>query len=81
MHLAGQRNEAAAECMAMQRNHLTARALGATTEQAHAAARAYYARLYPLVPDQYRDAECRPGGGLDEGLPDPPWQPAGSPRT
>ena len=34
---------------------------------------AYWRNIYPLMPDSYRSAECRPGGAMDERLPDAPW--------
>jgi hypothetical protein len=69
MHLSGRLNEAAAECAAVQRDAHTARLLGAPDELAAA----YWRNLYPLMPDGYRSADCRPGGPLDEGLADAPW--------
>jgi hypothetical protein len=73
MHMAGIVNEAAAECAAMQRDVRTARALGASREQARELARYYWDQVYPQMPDEYRSSECAPGGELDEGLVDAPW--------
>jgi hypothetical protein len=72
-HMAGQTVEAEAECAAVQRDALTARLLGATPEQASSLARAYWLEVYPQLPDSYWTAECAPGMGLDERLPDAPW--------
>ena len=66
MHLSGRLEEAAAECAAVQRDAHTARLLGAP-------AAAYWRDVYPLMPDGYRSADCRPGGTLDDGLTDAPW--------
>jgi hypothetical protein len=71
MHLSGRLNEAAAECAAVQRDAHTARLLGASDAAELAAA--YWRDIYPLMPDGYRSADCRPGGPLDEGLADAPW--------
>jgi hypothetical protein len=71
MHLSGRLNEAAAECAAVQRDAHTARLLGASDAAEPSAA--YWRDVYPLMPDGYRSADCRPGGPLDEGLADAPW--------
>ncbi len=73
MHMRQVRSEGLAECMAVQRDAVTAMLLGATHDQAVALARAYFRDDFPLLPDEYRAAECRSGGQLDEHLPDPPW--------
>lgn len=73
MHLAGEKNEAHAECRAMQRNARTAELLGATPEQGQALATSYWEHWYPQVTSTYRDADCAPSGALDEGLPGAPW--------
>jgi hypothetical protein len=73
MHLAGRLGEAEAECAAVQRDAHTARLLGADPADAAALAAAYWADVYPLMPDGYRSPECRPGGALDERLTDAPW--------
>jgi hypothetical protein len=36
---------------------------------------AYWRTVYPAMPDGYRSTACRPGGTLDEHLPDAPWAP------
>jgi hypothetical protein len=74
MHLLDERDEAVAECAAMQRDAVTARALGADDRTGRLIARAYYRSWYGTVTSEYRSPECRPGGLLDEGLPEPPWQ-------
>jgi hypothetical protein len=57
----------------MQRDAAMARRLGATEDAALALAVRYWQEIYPSMPDAYRTADCRPGGKLDEHLPDPPW--------
>ena len=72
-HLAGVRNEAAADCYGLQRVAWVAHRLGADPKEARAVAvldledRARGAR-----PD-YRSAECRDGGELDLNLDGSPW--------
>jgi hypothetical protein len=73
MHLAGRLSEAAAECAAVQRDAETARLLGSPAADAARLATAYWRDLYPLMPDNYRSSDCRPGGALDEHLADAPW--------
>jgi hypothetical protein len=72
-HLAGTRDEAEAECEAVQRDAETARLLGASAANARRLARLYWAVDYPNMPDAYRSADCVPGGRWDEHLPDAPW--------
>jgi hypothetical protein len=73
MHMAGITDEARAECLAMQRDAKTARLLGASPQQAAKLARRYWREFYPRMNDDYRSAECRPGGQLDQASPDAPW--------
>jgi hypothetical protein len=73
MHLSGRLAEAVAECAAVQRDAQTARLLGARPADAAELAAAYWRNIYPLMPDSYRSADCRPGGAMDERLPDAPW--------
>lgn len=73
MHMRGERVEAIAECEAVQRDAITAQALGATPEQAMLLARRYWIAVYPRMPDGYVTPDCRPGGPLDEHLPTAPW--------
>ena len=72
-HLAGTREEARAECEAVQRDTATAMLLGASEADAHRLARLYWAVDYPGMPEGYRSSDCVPGGALDEHLPHPPW--------
>ena len=74
MHLAGITVEALAECAAMQQDAYTARLLGASAGDAHALAVQYYERVYPRMAEDYRSADCRPGGDLDENSEDAPWR-------
>jgi hypothetical protein len=73
MHMSGITNEALTDCAAMQRDAHTAQLLGANPAQALLLARTYWVNVYPNMPDDYRSDDCRPGGTLDEGLPNPPW--------
>jgi hypothetical protein len=73
MHMAGITDEARAECLAVQRDAKTARLLGASPKAAANLARRYWREFYPRMSDDYRSAECRPGGALDQGSPDAPW--------
>jgi hypothetical protein len=75
MHMRGLTAEAAAECAAVQRDIRTAELLGATPLQARELARDYYLAVYPDMPDEYRDGECRQGGRSDEHLDTAPWAP------
>jgi hypothetical protein len=54
----------------MQRDSLMARELGASKADAAALAAAYWRIDYPRMPDDYRSGACRPGGEMDEHLPD-----------
>jgi len=74
MHMAGELDEARAECLAVQRDALTARLLGDTPAQALALARQYWRTVYPQLPDDYRSSDCGPGLPLDAHLPDAPWR-------
>jgi hypothetical protein len=78
MHMAGHVDESAAECAAVQRDAHTARLLGAPGGEARALAVSYWRTVYPAMPDGYRSSTCRPGGAMDEHLPDAPWAPAGA---
>jgi len=73
MHMAGATDEAITECRAMQRDAAMAQRLGAAPDAARALAVRYWQEIYPSMPDAYRTGDCRPGGALDEHLPDPPW--------
>ena len=76
-HMAGITDEAIAECGAMQRDARAAQLLGADPAQAQRLARQYWLTVYPRMSDDYRSAQCQPGGALDERLPAAPWSPAG----
>jgi hypothetical protein len=73
MHVAGETDEAATECRAVQRDAELARLLGASPADALTLARRYYRELYPRLGDAYRSADCASGGRLDEHRPAPPW--------
>jgi hypothetical protein len=64
-HINGVRGEAAAECSAVQLNHLIAEKLGATPEQARALQRRYFEDYYPNLYSDYVSHECRADGKLD----------------
>jgi len=72
MHMVGIKDEAHAECAAVQRDARTATALGASRAQAAELARTYWAEVYPHMPDGYTGG-CGPEGRYDERLPDAPW--------
>ena len=72
-HMAGLTGESGAECAAVQRDASTARLLGATPAQASTLAAAYWSEAYPRMPEDYRSAECRAGGAMDEHRPEAPW--------
>jgi hypothetical protein len=76
-HMAGITSEGAAECGAMQRDATAAELLGASEAQGLGLARDYWEVVYPLMSDDYRSADCRPGGPLDERLAAAPWSSAG----
>lgn len=70
-HMLGERNESAADCQAIQRNVLTAKALGASEASSRELSLAYYQTFYPRHP--YATPDCKKGGALDENLPSSPW--------
>ena len=72
-HMAGETSEGVAECEAMQRDAQTAELLGADPDQALRLAQTYWREVYPHLSEDYLSPDCRPGGPLDEGLPDAPW--------
>jgi hypothetical protein len=63
-HLRGVKDEAAAECYAIQFIPLVARGLRATNANARLF-RDLALRAYPYHPSAYVSSECRPGGALD----------------
>jgi hypothetical protein len=65
MHINDIRDEAVAECMAVQLNHLVAEELGATPEEARELQRRYYEEYYPHQRADYTSGQCREGGELD----------------
>jgi hypothetical protein len=65
MHVNDIREEAVAECTAVQLNHLIAEELGATPTQARELQRRYYVDYYPRQQANYVSGECREGGYLD----------------
>jgi hypothetical protein len=73
MHVAGETDEAVAECRAVQRDAELARRLGASPEDARELARRYYREVYPHLREGYVDGGCAPGGVLDERRDTPPW--------
>lgn len=72
-HLAGTRDEASAECEAIQRDAWAARLLGASDDDALALARTYWREIYPRMTEDYVTVDCAPGRRLDEGRVDAPW--------
>jgi hypothetical protein len=72
-HLAGVRNEAAAECYAIQTLEFTAERLGADAARARQLALAFVVTLYDRMPAAYRSEECRDGGELDLRPDSPVW--------
>ena len=65
MHINNIREEAVAECTAVQLNHLIAEELGATPDEARELQRRYFAEDYPRQRSNYISGECREGGDLD----------------
>jgi hypothetical protein len=64
-HLAGVRDEAAADCFGLQRTALVAEDLGADPAEAEQLARIALAERAMFAPPDYRSSECRDGGALD----------------
>jgi hypothetical protein len=73
MHMAGNMNEAEAECYATQRDTEMAELLGASPQAARQLAERYWRLFYPRMPDAYTTSDCRPGGRLDLQLATPAW--------
>jgi hypothetical protein len=68
VHLAGQRDEAVADCTSLQLLERTASRLGAGPAAAKALARYaadWYAKVWPSSKADYYSPECRDGGALD----------------
>jgi hypothetical protein len=64
-HATGIRNEAKAECYAIQHMARLARFLGVDGSYANQLKNFVWTRVYPLDEPVYRSTECRPGGKLD----------------
>ena len=73
MHVDGDRNEATTECRALQNDARTVVLLGGSAEQGSALARRIVTEVYPTMSEEYRTAECRPGGALDLTPEDGSW--------
>jgi hypothetical protein len=71
-HLAGYRDEATAECYALQTIPFVAERLGATPRQVRTWAAYSFAR-YPSLPEEYVSSACVPGGTLDLRSPSSIW--------
>ena len=67
LHVAGELDEARAECFGLQQTHRVGEALG--LDPATARTLAWYAWRFPQVPEDYRSPECRAGGALDRRPP------------
>jgi hypothetical protein len=72
-HLHGIQDEAKTECYALQTTAQAAQLFGASPAAAQATAKYAYARFYPNLPDEYRQAPCGNGGPLDLRPTDPNW--------
>ncbi len=72
-HLAGEMDEARAECASIQRLAEVAGWLGATPEQARALAEEYATEVYPRMPAAYRSADCVMDGEWDLTPGDQQW--------
>ena len=64
-HLAGIRDEAAADCYGLQRTAFVAESLGADPAKAQQLARLALAERAVTAPADYRSSECHDGGTLD----------------
>jgi len=64
-HLAGVRDEAAADCYGLQRTAFVAESLGADPAEAARLARLALAERAVTAPAEYRSSECHDGGALD----------------
>jgi hypothetical protein len=64
-HLAGVRDEAAADCYGLQRTAVVAEELGADSAEAERLARIALEERAITAPPDYRSSECRDGGALD----------------
>ena len=75
MHVGGEYNEIKTDCMAFQRNHVTARLLG--VGEAAAVRSAIHLHQWRSPRHPYYSEECEPGSSLDEKLPGAVWQRSG----
>lgn len=58
IHVAGNRDEAKTECMAVKTDSAMAQYLGATPEQGNAIAAFYFKNIWPYMPSDYKLAGC-----------------------
>ena len=72
-HLRGIASESRTECYALQTMARAASLFGADPTAAQATATYALARLYPELPDEYRETNCVAGGPLDLRPDDPEW--------
>ncbi len=72
-HLAGVRDEAAADCYGLQRTAFVAESLGADPAEAQRLARLALAERALTAPTDYRSSECHDGGALDLDLTSAVW--------
>jgi HAMP domain-containing protein len=72
-HLAGVRDEAVAQCYALQSNADTAMRLGATQDDANAIAGFILREVQPALPADYRSRDCFDDGPLDLHRDRPVW--------
>jgi hypothetical protein len=72
-HLAGVRDEAVAQCYALQSNAGTAMRLGAGQGDAHAIAEFILREVQPALPSDYRTRDCFDDGPLDLHRDRPTW--------
>lgn len=72
-HLRGNGTESLTECHALQTTAFAATLFGADAQAAQATATYALLRLYPNLPDEYRDPTCTNGGPMDLRPTDPAW--------
>jgi hypothetical protein len=72
-HLRGNGSEAVTECHALQTTAYAATLLGADPQAAQATATYALLRLYPNMPDEYKESDCVNGGPMDLRPTDPHW--------
>jgi len=72
-HIAGVENEAVATCDGVQRTAEVAQRLGAGRSYARRLAVAYWERVYPQEPGEYRTVRCGPNRPLDRSPGDGVW--------